>query len=81
MSDIEFVGSLPAPYGGKAVITSEVLAALKSRPGEWACIARSKKSTQFAYAFVQRQPDFETTSRRQPSGMFDVYMRFVGEQS
>jgi len=57
------------------------MAALRARPGEWARVARSHKHASAAKRFVKRHPEFEATSRLNPDKTFDLYVRFVGEQS
>ena len=82
MSSIEWVAPPPSRRGGSPeIFTGEVRAALRARPGEWACVARSHKTGGAGKKFSARYPEFETTARRNPDKTYDLYARFVGEQS
>ena len=81
-SSIEWATPPPSRAASEGVIfTAELRDALRARPGEWACVVRSHKSASAALQFAKRNPEFEATSRQNPDKTFDLYVRFVGEQS
>ena len=72
---------LPQPGGPSRVMTDEVKAALKARPGEWAIIHRAA-NTGYATNAAKMHHGFAFAMRSNPGddGMkYDVYARFVGE--
>jgi hypothetical protein len=87
MSEFEF-NDPPAPKSaGKRSQYREFIAALLSRPGEWAVLPTDhvQEPRMLAYninsariiAFAPRG-DFEAVSRAQPDGSIKVWVRYVG---
>ena len=82
MSAVEWVDPPARRAGMGTLFTPEVIAALKSRPGEWACIRRSASTASGASTYVKRNPQFEARSvtvSRDPL-RHDLYARYVWGQ-
>lgn len=79
---VEFVD--PPPNKTRSIVTDDVRFALRSRPGEWACVARSSKSTASVYGVAKRDPRWQARTvsagkDEQGRPLVDLYMRWVGD--
>ena len=71
----------PAQSGRPSVMTDEVKAALRARPGEWAIVHRVAH-TGWAASAARNHRGFAFAMRTSPGDdgkKYDVYARFVGE--
>lgn len=87
MSEMEWQSPPISRFGGRdPLFTGEVLAALRERPGQWACIKHAHAASSSAASFRRRHPNYETTTRvvgKQDNGrpLFDLYARYIGDEA
>lgn len=85
MTDIKWGDPPFATKGAGSGKYVPLLDAVRSRPGEWACIGRHSASiaTSIKRGITQgaRPGEFEATSRNQSGGKADIYVRYVGDQN